>query len=250
MNYAAQSHIGMVRKENQDSYCVFDTQGRLFAMVADGLGGHNGGSVASGMAAKIMTAHVKEHYERSMSEQQVVDMIMSGISIANQEIFDRATSESELAGMGTTAVIAMFHNGEVIVINVGDSRAYIIEKRKIVQITTDQTLVQELLEKGEITIKQAQTHPKKHIITQAIGTESCVIPEVIKLGYNHQGILLCSDGLNAHLDDKQIFKTISLGTDVQESVKKLIDAANTAGGEDNITAIIITNEEAGGEKHE
>jgi len=235
----------MVRAENQDSFCVWSLGNTLFAIVADGMGGHNGGRVASGMTVELIKQFVSERYTELMSAVNIAEMLKASIYEANDKVYRRSLDERELFGMGTTATIAVLKGTELVIANVGDSRAYAIGDG-IVQITKDQTLVQDLIDKGEITPQEALVHPRKHVIMQAIGSSPEVAPEVIIQTCGSRYILLCSDGLIQHLSDMQIADVLARSEGIDRAASCLIDMANKAGGEDNTTVVIIDTQQCGG----
>ena len=228
----------MVRTENQDSFCVWGLGNTIFAIVADGMGGHNGGRVASGMTVEVIKQFVSERYTELMPAGDIAEMLKAGICEANDKVYRRSVDERELLGMGTTATIAILKGTELVIANVGDSRAYAIGD-SIAQITKDQTLVQDLIDKGEITPQEALVHPQKHIITQAIGSAPEVTAEIIIQECGSRYLLLCSDGLIVHLSDAQIADIVTGSEGIDRAASCLIDEANRAGGEDNTTVVII-----------
>ncbi len=240
---AGKTHIGMQRKDNQDSYGFFEPKteeeflkkGRLF-IVADGLGGHKGGRVASNMAVKI----VGEEYYKSEHED-IYTALVSAIEIANRKIFEKGNSDEALERMGTTCTTVVIRQPYLYLAHVGDSRAYIIRENIIKQISTDHTLVEEMVNSGILSKNEAKTHPDSHILTRSLGiheeVEVDILDPPIKLEEGDV-IFLCSDGLTIYLNDEEIKKIVQK-EDINKASEKLIDIANSRGGRDNITVEII-----------
>jgi len=229
MKYAVVSDIGVKRKFNQDS---FYAQDNLF-VVADGMGGHNGGDMASKIAV--------DAFSKCEKTSTPEEMLKNAIDLANKEIRNKAFSEPELEGMGTTIVACQITEDMVAhIANVGDSRAYHIDGEKMERITVDHSVVQELIESGMITAEEAETHPQRNVITRAVGSDNSVIADFFeKQLKSGEFILLCSDGLTAMVGEEEIHSIIKNGTDLEGTTQKLVDAANEAGGKDNITVLLI-----------
>lgn len=237
MVYALKSDRGLMRSENQDSCGAFEKDGALFLLLADGMGGANGGSIASNMACIGAREMIENEYRADMSDAQLISLLQSCFVSANSDIFRRALREKELAGMGTTLVIAAVRNESCHILSVGDSRAYIINT-SIRQITKDQSYVQYLIDKGEISADEAKNHPKKNVIMQAVGTSDSVFPEAYSEIFKDSALLLCSDGLTNKLTDNEIEKIFCKKTALAKKAEELINSANDAGGEDNISVVI------------
>lgn len=218
--------IGLVRETNQDNFYI-DTEGK-WAVIADGMGGHNGGETASAMAV--------EEIKKSMA--QGVGLKESIVN-ANAMVYKKAADSPELMGMGTTVVLCEVLGGRVNIAHVGDSRAYLYKDHKLKQITTDHSIVQQLIDSGTITSEQARFHPQRNLITRAVGTEKNILVDYNTLDFGENDcILICSDGLSSYVDEKDILDILK-NTKSREAVDKLIDAANEGGGKDNITVVLI-----------
>ena len=222
----ATSDIGQVREGNEDSFLVLDP---LYA-VADGMGGHRGGEVASNLALqtiqRLFTAQ-----EGTLTEQ---------VEQANRAVFERSQSDREVAGMGTTLTAALVQGAQVRLAHVGDSRAYLYRDGELQLLTEDHTLVHKMLVEGEITESEAETHPHRSILTRALGVDGNVqVDEGIVEMRNGDRLLLCTDGLTGMVSDEQIKAVLAESKDPQEAVDRLVRAANRAGGIDNITALVI-----------
>ncbi len=232
--------VGSVRSENQDAFAT----GRLaddvlYAVVCDGMGGASGGGIASRLAADLFAERMEKQYRPGMPEASLFHLMESAVDAANVGIFDKAAENPDLAGMGTTLVAVVIDRENAVAVHVGDSRLYRLEKDTLKQITTDHSVVQEMIDRGQLTEAQARSHPRKHFITRAIGVEGTVRCEFDTFTVSPDTrLLLCTDGLTNMLSDDEIVSLLQNGS--PETVPgALIDAANTAGGEDNITAVIF-----------
>jgi len=240
MKVYAISDIGKTRKVNQDS-CGYHTacDGLGFFIVADGMGGHNAGEVAS--LATVNTFLEKAKTLREIkSEKQAADFIKGAFRRANDIILYKAAADASMAGMGTTAVAAIVTENTFIIGNIGDSRAYIISDSKIQQITEDHSYVAQLLKAGSIKEEEAKVHPKRNEITRAVGVEFYREPDIFNNEYKAGDILLlCSDGLDKMVDDSEILDIVLTEKEPEQMCTKLICAANDAGGTDNVTVLAV-----------
>lgn len=236
MQIFAASDRGVVREENQDSFAFFCVEGTDFLIVCDGLGGHLGGSRASSLACDVIEQKITEQYKKDFSQGKLEEILRDSINEANVVIWRHSVKEVENRGMGTTIVIAAVRNGAVTVMNLGDSRAYMISDGDIVQITKDQSYVQSLVDKGEITPEEAKNYPGKSIIMQAAGLGDNVHPDVYKIQME-KTLLLCSDGLTGELEDSEILRIIK-ECGIENAAGELIEKAKSAGGRDNITVLL------------
>ncbi len=241
----SKSDVGLVRKSNEDA-CrsgVF-SEHAAWAVVCDGMGGVNGGNVASSIAVEKIAASILSGYREGMDESSVRELMASAVACANGAVHEVAGSDSALTGMGTTVVAAIVCGGEAHVAHAGDSRAYLISNGTIRQLTTDHSMVQEMIEKGDLTAQQAKTHPQKNIITRALGVESSLRVDYSVTPFS-QGdrLLICTDGLTNYLDADQIL-SLALKLDGGPLTERLIALAKEAGGSDNITVVILEDEVA------
>ncbi len=234
INAHGMTHKGMVRPHNEDAF-HFDADNGVFA-VADGMGGHAAGEVASGIAI----AAIREVFSRKRgSGTDYHALFKQAIDEANQRIAARIRERPEYTGMGTTAVIAVVAEGTLWLAHVGDSRAYRIRGASIEQLTSDHSFVNELVRLGMLSREQAAKDPRRNVVTRALGSGPSVVPDVgqepIQGG---DTILLCSDGLNTMLDDASILeRTLAADGDLERTCSDLIESANQAGGEDNVTVV-------------
>ena len=172
MRIVAKTDKGHVRDSNQDAYAVGEFSDEVvWAVVCDGMGGAAGGNIASALAVRVISDKINVSYREQMRDSSIKNMLDSALNAANVEVFDMSESKHELKGMGTTVVCAIVKDGQAYIAHAGDSRAYILKNGKIFQITTDHSIVQDLLDKGKITSEQALNHPKKNIITRAVGVD-------------------------------------------------------------------------------
>ncbi len=240
MKIFSKTDAGKVRSSNQDSFFVGELpSGAVFGIVCDGMGGANAGNVASEMAVKIVSEYIEHSYRIGMDEFETEKMLKNATNSANFEVFELANSNEEYVGMGTTAVIALVQDKKAVIANVGDSRIYLLGD-DIFQLTRDHSVVQSLIESGKITPEDAKVHPRKNVITRAIGAESDVITDTSVIGLdNAEALLLCTDGLSGLVDKETILKVFKENKP-EEVTEKLIQLANDAGGSDNITVVLIT----------
>lgn len=240
MKIFAETDRGRVRNANQDVYMteLINDEQAVFA-VCDGMGGANGGNVASAVAAEAFAAAVKDLLKADMSADYISEILTRAINQANRQIFEQAQLNAELSGMGTTIVAGIVLGNTAVIANIGDSRAYLIDKDSIRQITTDHSVVMELVARGDITEEQAANHPNKNLITRALGIEPVVASDLFKVELKKgMFILCCSDGLTNLVTDKEILAEINRGESA-DCCKRLIDIANARGGYDNITALLL-----------
>ncbi len=225
------TNVGMKRPHNEDAFYRNDTVGLY--LVADGMGGHKAGEVASNMAIDSIKNYILNHAKST--EQALVDSIY----VSNGLIFKSASANPQYNGMGTTIVSMLFHNGGATLCHVGDSRAYVLSEGKLVKLTEDHTYVNEQFRTGLITQQQMETHAMRNVLTRSLGFSEQVRVEAQKLSV-HAGdrYLLCSDGLSHMVADDVIAELCGI-PDAVHAVSTLIDVANTNGGDDNITVIVI-----------
>ncbi|MBF8982198.1 Stp1/IreP family PP2C-type Ser/Thr phosphatase [Lutibacter sp. B2] len=243
MQVGACSHVGNVREINEDAYFISNDEFKLF-IVADGMGGHNAGEVASNIAIDSIVSYIEENKDRlSECEDEAVDILREAIITANRNIFIKSQNESACHGMGTTLTLALILS-KVYIGHVGDSRAYIVRNGEISQITRDHSLVGELLRNGNITEEEAKVHPQKNMITRAVGTEEDIKMDSYSLDFEKEDmIVLCTDGLSNLIENSEMRNILSGSKDLNLACKHLIELANERGGNDNITVIAIRNSE-------
>ena len=238
--------VGKVRTIDEDSILAADlsfgvnseSSKFLLLAVADGMGGHAKGEEASKIA---LNAIARTAIPELLNDTPFTELLEKGIQNANQDILDYTAKYPESSGMGTTSVCAVVKGNEVHLANVGDSRAYVISDDEIRGVTKDHSYVQALVDEGKITQAEAREHPKKNIITKAVGISPSVEADksILTLG-SDESLLLCCDGVIAHLTDEDIHKIINDSPDPQSACQKIVDTANERGGSDNISLIILS----------
>ena len=240
MQIFSKTDRGRVRTDNQDAYFAGKiTDDSVFAVVCDGMGGANAGNVASELAVRHISEYVIRSYRDGMDMTDTEKTLKNAIVSANISLYDKAVNNAELAGMGTTAVAAFVKDGTAVIAHVGDSRIYLVNG-EIKQLTRDHSVVQSLIESGKITPEDAKVHPRKNVITRALGAEENVAVDSDCLNLsNGDTLLLCSDGLTNFLDDKDILKVFQ-NNDISAVAERLVEEANENGGGDNITGVTVT----------
>ncbi len=231
--------VGQKREVNQDYiYCNDSSVGALpnLFIVADGMGGHNAGDFASRFCVEIIVSNII-----NSSEKTVIGLMENAINEANEKLIQQSRQKSDLEGMGTTLVLATVLEHIMYVANVGDSRLYLINDA-IKQITVDHSLVEEMVKTGELKKEEARFHPKKNIITRAVGANGKVTADFFEVGMKEDDIvLLCSDGLTNMVDDSDIFNIVRQNKDnLDVAVQQLINKANECGGKDNIAIVLVS----------
>ncbi|NRD78828.1 Stp1/IreP family PP2C-type Ser/Thr phosphatase [Bacillus sp. BRMEA1] len=240
MNSVFLTDQGKVRLHNEDAGGVFINQdGNRLAVVADGMGGHRAGDVASGMTL----SHLKQEWEASkgITTADVAEKwLMEQISKVNGMLFEHANNHLECDGMGTTIVAAITTDGFAALAHIGDSRGYILNESGFSQITEDHSLVNELVRTGQITKEDAEHHPRKNVLLRALGTERTVEMDIKTITFEEGDILLlCSDGLSNKVSENELAEILVMEVDLTQRASTLITLANDYGGEDNITLTIV-----------
>lgn len=242
MKIVAKTDKGLVRSSNQDAYAVGELPGEVaWAVVCDGMGGEAGGNIASALAVKVISEKITSAYNEKMRDASIKNLLDSAICAANIEVYDMAYSRPDLQGMGTTVVAVIVRDKTAFIAHAGDSRAYIVSGETIQQITTDHSLVQNMVDRGEITAEQAQHHPKKNLITRAVGVEKRIDIDFSEIDLNdNDTLILCTDGLSNFVTNKEMIDDIKDGQ-YYAFADRLVKRANKNGGGDNITVVAIAN---------
>lgn len=245
MNAKFVTDRGQVRPLNEDAGGVFHNQsGQLLAVIADGMGGHQAGDVASSMAVTML----KEEWltvTNKLPPNEAEQWMKETLKTINKEMFSYSQELIECEGMGTTIVIVIMTNEFITIAHIGDSRCYIFNRKKFSQVTEDHSLVNELIRSGEITKKDAQHHPRKNVVLKALGTQENVQPDCRTLTIDmNERILLCTDGLSDKVEDEEIEAFMSDSHSIDEIASQMVDLANNRGGEDNISLVLIDNIES------
>ena len=245
MIYNCDSHVGKVRKNNED-YCmgeIIQTEDEcigIFAL-ADGMGGHKKGEVASKIAVESIINFLKENISQSggIKMDYLDDIIKQGYNYANKKIYAKALEDNSCEGMGTTLVVAIIYKDDVIIANVGDSRGYLLHNNNFRKITKDHSVVEELVNANLITEEEARFHPRRNQITRAMGAEEIIIVDIFREKVEKDDILLlATDGLTGCVEDESIKNIIEQDKDIKEICQDLINEANNNSGKDNISVIL------------
>jgi protein phosphatase len=241
MQYWALTDPGCTRSQNQDSYLIEQLdKNTLLAVLCDGMGGARSGNVASTLACDVFVQEVRRTYKSGMDAYMIEQMLQSAVKLANFTVYDQAQQFEDFKGMGTTLVAALLQGKQVTVAHVGDSRAYCITESGIRQLTRDHSLVQMMVDRGELTRERARTYPGKNFITRAIGTETMVQCDIEHLDLQRGDcLLLCSDGLSNMMDDQEILFEVVHGVNKQHCCQRLLDIAKNRGAPDNVTSVLV-----------
>lgn len=243
MNFTVESDVGLKRKINEDRAAFFERPDHFkLAILADGMGGHNAGDVASDMAITEMHRLFKlVNAEDFASKQLKLDWLRNAVSHINQKIYQYSLTHENCQGMGTTMIAALLDENECLISHVGDSRVYHFADEEVKLVTRDHSYVNILLENGEISEEEAQNHPQKNFILKALGTEVSIEPDFYELTLSNEAyLLICSDGLSNKLTTTEMAAIVTPRISIEEKGKKLVQLANDRGGEDNISLILMT----------
>ena len=209
-------------------------------VVCDGMGGAKSGNVASSLAMDVFVQEVRRVYHTGQTQADTDQMLEGAVKLANFTVYDQGKQFAEFSGMGTTLVAVLVHNLSVTAINVGDSRAYRVNEEGIVQITEDHSVVQMMIDRGELTPEQAKTYPGKNYITRAVGPEAVVMSDIFHLDLQRGDcLLLCTDGLSNMMDDQEILFEVVHGADKDQCCQRLLDIAKNRGAPDNVTGVLV-----------
>ena len=231
------THRGAVRQQNQDAFSIRTLDdGRIIALVCDGMGGARAGNVASSMAVELFMEQFLKEGGASGDEERME----RAADLANRQVFQRSTQEADCAGMGTTLVAALAGGQEAVILNEGDSRAYHVNEDGIVLITRDHSLVEDLVERGELTRDQARCHPHKNLITRALGAEPVLMADCVRQPLSPGDyLLLCSDGLSNVVDEQEMLYEVIHGGEAETCCQRLLEVALDRGAPDNVTVVLI-----------
>ena len=241
MQYWGITDPGCTRTQNQDAFQMETLdKNALLCVVCDGMGGAKSGNVASTLAVDVFVQEVKSNWISGMESEKIDQILKGAVKLANFTVYDQAQQFEEFTGMGTTMVAVLIQGKQATVINVGDSRAYSINGDGIRRITTDHSLVQMMVSRGELTPERARTYPGKNLITRAIGTEPVVECDIFhKKVESGDCILLCTDGLSNMMDDQEILFEVVHGIHKKSGCERLLNIAKNRGAPDNVTCILI-----------
>ncbi len=237
------SDIGTRRQFNQDFFInTVLRPDTVLSVVCDGMGGANAGHIASNMAANLITEYVKRSFVPDMNESSIKNLLSSAIKTANSEIFEKAKSEEQYFGMGTTAVVALVMKDKAYIAHVGDSRAYLINEDCATLLTKDHSVIQTLIDNGHITADEAKTHPERNVITRAIGTTEDVNSDFTEIFLNNGFLLLCTDGIS-NVINADTLKIKAAETRLDKLPDSLIELANSLDSGDNVTVTVLAVEQ-------
>lgn len=234
---------GQVRSHNEDSGGIFPNDyGQYLAIIADGMGGHQAGDVASKMATSIIEKKWRS-MERLNSPEEAEEWLENALLDMNTSIYQHSLEKEECQGMGTTIVIAICVDEFITVAHIGDSRCYLYNDFNFKQITEDHSLVNALVQSGQISKEDALQHPRKNVVLRALGTSETVEPDIQTISWeNGDKLLLCSDGLTDKVRDHELADYLKSARDMEELGRQLVDLANERGGEDNVSLILMQHE--------
>ena len=242
-NIWGMTDIGLVRRENQDAYAVHDggEAGFTICVVCDGMGGPGGGKLASQLAVDAFLTACKANLQPEMDWERVREVTAFAVAAANTAVYERSCAEDGLRGMGTTLVSAVLREGEALLDNVGDSRAYLIrDGGGISRITRDHSVVERLVEQGNITEEEARRHPNRNIITRALGPDRSALSDSYRVSLESgDSLLLCTDGLTGMVTDHELAREIHGGAGDNQCLDRLLEMAKEQGAPDNVTAVLI-----------
>lgn len=243
MRVLVKTDVGKARDLNEDSYYVPQNEEELkIFIVADGMGGYNGGEIASSLAIKAVKSYIETNYLSTPKDKtSILELIKNSMQYANMVVYEKSKEDETLKGMGTTLEICFISENKMYIGHIGDSRIYRIRNHIIRKLTNDHSYVETLVKDGKITREEAKTHPKKNMLTRALGCTEYIEPDVFVRGFLKDDIILMSsDGLTNMLDELEIFNIIT--NNKENASEILIKKANDNGGYDNITAIIVYND--------
>ena len=236
------TNIGRTRTENQDSFFldIMPEADMILCVVCDGMGGAKAGGVASEFASSVFIENMRSKLRMDMSVEYISEIISESVAQANIKVYEKSLSDKAYEGMGTTLVSAVLMGKQVVIGHVGDSRAYLLRPDGITRLTRDHSLVEDMVRMGDITEEEARNHPNKNLLTRAIGTteeEKCDI--TIQEVNDGDFLLLCTDGLSSMVEEQEMLDEVYHGSEKQEICDRLINIANSRGGRDNITVVLI-----------
>ncbi len=233
---------GNVRSQNQDYYCIMELSATsLLTVVCDGMGGAKSGNVASRLACEVFSEEVRRSFKEEMTLQEAERVLRSAASLANVSVYEHSQLSEEFSGMGTTLVAALLYPKGGLVVNIGDSRAYLFDGEGVRCITTDHSVVQYMVLRGELTPEQAKVHPSKNLITRAVGTSAQVLADVFSVSLcEGDFLLLCTDGLSNQMADQEMLFEVVHGARQEDCCERLLGIAKDRGAPDNVTAVLIS----------
>ena len=243
MKVCGKTDVGLRRHENQDTFAVEHGEKLLIAVVCDGMGAAEGGQIASSLAVETFMKEIRALLRADMTAGQLRELASFCVAKANTAVYQRALQDPAYQGMGTTLVSAVAGERDAVICNVGDSRAYLIHNGEMMRITHDHSVVQTLVENGDITAEEARTHPNRNLITRALGPDETTLCDAFDVSFAHgDKILLCTDGLVVTATDEEICHIVCADKRAEEKLDDLIALAKAQGAPDNVTAVLIEHE--------
>lgn len=243
MKVCGKTDVGLRRHENQDTFAVEQGEKLLIAVVCDGMGGAEGGQIASSLAVETFMKEIRALLRADMTAGQLRELASFCVAKANTAVYQRALQDPAYQGMGTTLVSAVAGERDAVICNIGDSRAYLIHNGEMMRITHDHSVVQTLVENGDITAEEARTHPNRNLITRALGPDKTTLCDAFDVSFAHgDKILLCTDGLVVTATDEEICRIVCADKRAEEKLDDLIALAKAQGAPDNVTAVLIEHE--------
>lgn len=232
---------GNLRENNQDDFRITKLKDKaLLAVVCDGMGGAKSGNVASRLASEVFSEEIKRSFSNDMTPEEVERVLRSAVSLANITVYEQSQLSEEYRGMGTTLVAALVYKKAVLIVNVGDSRAYHVNPDGINCITIDHSVVELMVQRGELTPEQAKLHPRKNLITRAVGTTPQVMSDVFYVdAKKNDCLLLCTDGLSNEMADQEILFEIVHGARMDDCCQRMLEIVKERGAPDNVTSVLI-----------
>lgn len=238
----ARTDKGNVRENNEDYFYISNSLDEVqLYLLADGMGGYNGGEIASKLAVQTAKNYIENNFKDiEKDKDSIIQLLGSSMEYANMVVYEKSKETPELQGMGTTLEICLIYNNKAYIGHVGDSRIYRVRKQFIRKLTQDHSYVQKLVKEGTITKEQAEHHPQKNMLMKALGCNAFVEPDVMVKGFLKDDIIImCSDGLSNLVDQETIYEMAS--KNIEQGTKDLVQLAKGRGGYDNITVVIIKN---------
>ena len=233
---------GKIRQQNQDVFKILydEDKGIAVLVVCDGMGGAKAGNIASSLAADAFMHDIGMYVENIGEVDEIAKKMSDAVFAANQVVYEKSIHDDDYAGMGTTLAAAISTKEGEVVVNIGDSRVYLVTNSKITQVTRDHSVIEDMITRGDITRLEARRHPKKHLITRALGTNRVERPDVFFLNLKSgEHILLCSDGLSNIVMENEMLFILQCGHSVRECCEKLVEMALSRGAPDNVTVVIF-----------
>lgn len=239
-SWFGKTDVGQKRENNQDCFAAkLLSNGDLLCVVCDGMGGAAGGSMASSLASVAFFEYIDANIDNT-EKNDICTLLNDALASANKCVYEKASSEKELAGMGTTLCAVLVHEGTLFCVSVGDSRIYLVKDNELSRLSHDHSFVQTLVDSGQLSEEEARIHPNRNIITRAVGTEKSVDGDVFVLDEAcADKVLVCSDGLCGYVEDEDTKEILKVSESCESAVNALVDKANLAGGFDNITVVVM-----------